>query len=130
MLVSIDKRFPGHARKTMHAIWGTGQMMFTKTIVVFDKEVPLRNPHEVLWRALTAIDPERDIELVRGPVDELDFASRLPCYGSKMGIDATRKWKEEGFERRWPDEILMSEEVKRRVDALWPALKIRLPGVP
>lgn len=130
MLVSIDKRFPGHARKTMHAIWGTGQMMFTKTIVVFDKEVPLRNPREVLWRALTAIDPERDIELVRGPVDELDFASRLPCYGSKMGIDATRKWKEEGFERRWPDEILMSEEVKRRVDALWPALKIRLPGAP
>jgi 4-hydroxy-3-polyprenylbenzoate decarboxylase len=100
--------------------------MFTKTIVVFDSDADLRNGPEMLWRALTAIDPERDIELVHGPVDELDFASRLPCYGSKMGIDATRKWKEEGFSRRWPDEILMTDDVRRRVDALWPDLKIRL----
>jgi 4-hydroxy-3-polyprenylbenzoate decarboxylase len=126
MLVAIDKRYPGHARKVMHAIWGTGQMMFTKTIVVFDSDADLRNGPEMLWRALTAIDPERDIELVHGPVDELDFASRLPCYGSKMGIDATRKWKEEGFSRRWPDEILMTDDVRRRVDALWPELGIRL----
>jgi 4-hydroxy-3-polyprenylbenzoate decarboxylase len=126
MLVAIDKRYPGQARKVMHAIWGTGQMMFTKTIVVFDSGVDLRNGPEMLWRALTAIDPERDIELVHGPVDELDFASRLPCYGSKLGIDATRKWKEEGFSRRWPDEILMTDDVRRRVDALWPDLKIRL----
>jgi 4-hydroxy-3-polyprenylbenzoate decarboxylase len=126
MLVSIDKRYPGHARKTMHAIWGTGQMMFTKTIVVFDRDVNLRDFPALLWRALTAIDPERDIEFVHGPVDELDFASRLPCYGSKMGIDATRKWKEEGFARRWPDEIVMSEEVRRRIDAIWPELGIRL----
>ena len=126
MLVSIDKRYPGHARKTMHAIWGTGQMMFTKTIVVFDRGADLRNAPEALWRALTAIDPERDIEFVHGPVDELDFASRLPCYGSKMGIDATRKWKEEGFTRRWPDEIAMSEDVRRRVDGMWPELGIRL----
>ncbi len=128
MIVSIDKRFPGHARKTMHAIWGTGQMMFTKTVVVVDADVDLRARPELLWRVLTAIDPERDIEFVRGPVDELDFASRLPCYGSKMGIDATRKWKGEGFERPWPPEILMSPEVKARVDALWPSLGIRLPG--
>jgi 4-hydroxy-3-polyprenylbenzoate decarboxylase len=128
MIVSIDKRFPGHARKTMHAIWGTGQMMFTKTIVVVDAEVDLRATPELLWRVLTAIDPERDIEFVRGPVDELDFASRLPCYGSKMGIDATRKWKSEGFDRPWPPEILMSPEVKARVDALWPSLGIRLTG--
>src|SRR6266542_1366831 len=128
MLVSIDKRYPGHARKTMHAIWGTGQMMFTKTIVVFDRDVDLRNSPEALWRTLTAIDPERDIEFVHGPVDELDFAARLPCYGSKMGIDATRKWKEEGFERRWPDEIVMSAEVKKRVDELWPSLGIKLCG--
>lgn len=126
MLVSIDKRYPGQARKVMHAIWGTGQMMFTKTIVVFDSGADLRNGSEMLWRALTAIDPERDIEFVHGPVDELDFASRLPCYGSKMGIDATRKWKEEGFMRRWPDEIGMSDEVRRRVDALWPELGIHL----
>jgi 4-hydroxy-3-polyprenylbenzoate decarboxylase len=126
MLVSIDKRYPGQARKTMHAIWGTGQMMFTKTIVVFDRDANLRNLPDALWRALTAIDPERDIEFVHGPVDELDFAARLPCYGSKMGIDATRKWKEEGFLRRWPDEIVMSDDVRRRVDALWPELGIRL----
>ncbi len=126
MLVSIDKRFPGHARKTMHAIWGTGQMMFTKTIVVLDAGVDLRNPGEVLWRALTAIDPERDVELVRGPVDELDFAARLPCYGSKMGIDATRKWKEEGFQRPWPDPIVMSEGVKSRIDEIWKSLGIRI----
>ena len=126
MLVSIDKRYPGHARKTMHAIWGTGQMMFTKTIVVFDRDVNLRDFPALLWRALTAIDPERDIEFVHGPVDELDFASRLPCYGSKMGIDATRKWKEEGFARRWPDEIVMSDDVRRRIDAIWPELGIRL----
>ena len=126
MLVSIDKRYPGHARKTMHAIWGTGQMMFTKTIVVFDRDVDLRNSPEALWRTLTAIDPERDIEFVHGPVDELDFAARLPCYGSKMGIDATRKWKEEGFLRRWPDEIVMSADVRSRIDAIWSELGIRL----
>jgi 4-hydroxy-3-polyprenylbenzoate decarboxylase len=126
MLVSIDKRYPGHARKTMHAIWGTGQMMFTKTIVVFDRDANLRDLPGMLWRALTAIDPERDIEFVHGPVDELDFDSRLPCYGSKMGIDATRKWKEEGFTRRWPDEIVMSEDVRRRIDSMWPELNIRL----
>jgi 4-hydroxy-3-polyprenylbenzoate decarboxylase len=128
MLVAIDKRFPGHARKTMHAIWGTGQMMFTKTIVVVDADVNVHDPREVLWKALTAIDPERDLEIVRGPVDELDFSSRLACYGSKVGVDATRKWKEEGFERRWPDPIVMSPEVRRRIDALWPSLKIPTPG--
>ena len=99
-------------------------MMFTKTIVVVDKDVNVHDMAEVTWRALTAIDPERDIELVKGPVDELDFAARLSCYGSKMGIDATRKWKEEGFDRRWPDEILMSADVKKTIDALWPALGI------
>jgi 4-hydroxy-3-polyprenylbenzoate decarboxylase len=126
MIVSIDKRFPGHARKTMNAVWGTGQMMFTKTIVVVDKDVDVRGGGELLWRALTAIDPERDIEFVHGPVDELDFSSRLPCYGSKMGIDATRKWAGEGFERRWPDEIMMSPEVRQRIDLLWPSLGIKL----
>ncbi len=127
MIVAIDKRYPGHARKTMHAIWGTGQMMFTKTIVVVDRGVDVRDMAEVAWRALTAIDPERDIEIAHGPVDELDFASRLPCYGSKIGIDATRKWKEEGFLRPWPDAIEMSAEVKERVDRLWPSLGIRGP---
>ncbi|HEY7863998.1 MAG TPA: menaquinone biosynthesis decarboxylase, partial [Thermoanaerobaculia bacterium] len=127
-IVAIDKRYPGHARKTMHAIWGMGQLMFTKVIVVVDAGVDPRNIPEVVWRALTAIDPERDIQMVRGPVDELDFAARLSCYGSKMGIDATRKWKGEGFEGRWPDAIEMDEATRRRIDELWPRLGIRLPG--
>jgi 4-hydroxy-3-polyprenylbenzoate decarboxylase len=126
MIVSIDKRFPGHARKTMHAIWGTGQMMFTKVIVVVDRDVDVHDPGRLLWKVLAAIDPERDIELVHGPVDELDHASPLPCLGSKMGIDATRKWKEEGYLRRWPDEILMSPGVKAKIDGLWASLGLDL----
>ncbi len=101
--------------------------MFTKTIVVLDAGVDLEDPREVVWRALTAIDPERDIEIVHGPVDELDFASRMPCYGSKIGIDATRKWPTEGFARPWPDPIVMSSEVRAKIDALWPSLGIA-PG--
>ncbi len=119
MLVSIRKSYPGHARKVMHAIWGLGQAMFTKCIVVVDDDVDVQNPREVVWKALNNIDPERDIEFVLGPVDSLDHASRLPNFGSKMGVDATRKWREEGFTRPWPDVIRMTPEIKRRVDALW-----------
>ncbi len=119
MLVSIRKSYPGHARKVMHAIWGLGQAMFTKCIVVVDDDVDVQNPREVVWKALNHIDPERDIEFVLGPVDSLDHASRLPNFGSKMGVDATRKWREEGFARPWPDVIRMTPEVKRRVDVLW-----------
>jgi 4-hydroxy-3-polyprenylbenzoate decarboxylase len=119
MLVSIRKSYPGHARKVMHAIWGMGQAMFTKCIVVVDEDVNVQDVREVAWKALNNIDPERDIEFVLGPVDSLDHASRLPNFGSKMGVDATRKWPEEGFTRPWPEVIRMSEEVKRRVDELW-----------
>jgi len=119
MLVSIRKSYPLHARKVMHAIWGLGQAMFTKCIVVVDEDVDVQNVREVVWKALNHIDPERDIQFVLGPVDSLDHASRLPNYGSKMGIDATRKWKEEGFTRPWPGEIRMSDEVRARVDQLW-----------
>jgi 4-hydroxy-3-polyprenylbenzoate decarboxylase len=119
MLVSIRKSYPLHARKVMHAIWGLGQAMFTKCIVVVDEDVDVQNVSEVAWKALNNIDPERDIQFVLGPVDSLDHSSRLPNYGSKMGIDATRKWPEEGFTRPWPDVIEMSPEVKRRVGELW-----------
>ena len=119
MLVSIRKSYPGHARKVMSAIWGMGQAMFTKCIVVLDEDVNVQDWREVAWKALNHIDPERDIQFALGPVDSLDYASRLPNYGSKMGVDATRKWPEEGFGRPWPDEIRMSPEVKARVDALW-----------
>ena len=119
MLVSMRKSYPGHARKVMSAIWGLGQAMFTKCIVVVDEDVDVQNVHEVAWKALNHIDPERDIQFTMGPVDSLDHASRLPNYGSKMGIDATRKWPGEGFSRPWPGEIRMSMEVKQRVDELW-----------
>ncbi len=119
MLVSIRKSYPMQARKVMHAIWGLGQAMFTKCIVVVDEDVDVQDVNEVAWRALNNIDPQRDIEFVLGPVDSLDHSSRLPNVGSKMGVDATRKWPEEGFTRPWPDVLAMPAEVKRRVDALW-----------
>src|SRR5579872_595614 len=119
MLISIRKSYPGHARKVMSAIWGLGQAMFTKIIVVADEDVDVQNYSEVAWRALNNIDPERDIQFTMGPIDSLDHASRLVNYGSKMGIDATRKWPEEGFTRRWPSVMRMPEDVQKRVDALW-----------
>jgi len=119
ILVAIRKSYPGHARKVMHAIWGLGQAMFSKCIVVVDEDVDVQNSSEVAWKALNNIDPDRDIQFVLGPVDSLDHSSRLPNYGSKMGIDATKKWPEEGFTRRWPDVIRMPDDVRTRVDALW-----------
>jgi 4-hydroxy-3-polyprenylbenzoate decarboxylase len=119
IIVSIRKTYPGHARKVMHGIWGTGQAMFSKCILVVDDDVDVQNVSEVAWKALNNIDPQRDIEFVTGPVDSLDHASRLPNFGSKMGIDATRKWPSEGFTRPWPDVISMPADVKSRVDLLW-----------
>ena len=119
ILVSIRKSYPGQARKVMHAIWGLGQAMFSKCIVVVDEDVDVQNVREVTWKALNNIDPQRDIEFVLGPVDTLDHSSRLPNYGSKMGVDATTKLRSEGFARRWPNVIKMSPEVVRRVDELW-----------
>jgi 4-hydroxy-3-polyprenylbenzoate decarboxylase len=119
LLVSIKKSYPMQARKVMHAIWGLGQAMFSKCIVVVDDDVDVSNHAEVAWKALNNIDPQRDIEFVTGPVDSLDHASRMPNWGSKMGVDATRKWPEEGFTRPWPDVIKMSDSVKARVDQMW-----------
>jgi len=124
MIVAIRKSYPGHARKIMNAIWSLGQAMFTKVVLVVDHDVDVQNPREVVWKALCAIDPERDIQFVLGPVDTLDHAARRQDFGSKMGIDATRKWKEEGFSGRWPDEIKMDDATKSRIDGLWSQLKI------
>ena len=124
MIVSIRKSYPGHARKTMNAIWSLGQAMFTKVIVVVDHDVDVQDWREVVWKALCAIDPERDIQFVLGPVDTLDHAARRQDYGSKMGIDATRKWPEEGYAGRWPDEIQMDAQTKNRVDQLWSQFKL------
>ncbi len=119
MIISIRKQYPGHARKIMNAIWGLGQAMFTKCIVIVDEDVDVQNHSEVAWKALNNIDPERDIQFVMGPIDVLDHASREMGYGSKMGIDATRKWKAEGFHRRWPRENNTSAEVQKLVNAKW-----------
>jgi 4-hydroxy-3-polyprenylbenzoate decarboxylase len=122
MIVSIKKSYPGHARKVMSGIWALGQAMFTKCIVVVDEDVDVQNIGEVVLKVLNNIDPERDIQFTMGPIDSLDHASRQPNYGSKMGVDATRKWKTEGFDRPWPPEIRMDEATKRRVDEMWKQL--------
>jgi 4-hydroxy-3-polyprenylbenzoate decarboxylase len=124
MIVSIRKSYPGHARKVMSGIWAMGQAMFTKVIVVVDEDVNVQDVGEVALKALNHIDPERDIQFTLGPVDSLDHASRLANFGSKMGVDATRKWPTEGFTRPWPDEILMDADTKRRVDAMWKKLGV------
>jgi 4-hydroxy-3-polyprenylbenzoate decarboxylase len=119
MIVAIKKSYPGQARKVMNAIWSLGQAMFTKCIVVVDEDVNVQDIGEVTLKALNHIDPERDIQFMLGPVDSLDHASRLPNYGSKMGIDATRKWTSEGFARPWPDEITMDAKTRALVDKKW-----------
>jgi 4-hydroxy-3-polyprenylbenzoate decarboxylase len=122
MIVSIKKSYPGQARKVMNAIWSLGQAMFTKCIVVVDEDCDVQNIPDVVLRVANNIDPERDIQFTLGPIDSLDHSSRLPNYGSKMGIDATRKWKAEGFERPWPAMIEMDNVTKAKVDALWARL--------
>ena len=122
MIVSIRKSYPGQARKVMNAIWSLGQAMFTKCIVVVDEDVNVQDLGEVTLKVLNHIDPERDIQFTLGPVDSLDHASRLPNFGSKMGVDATRKWASEGFNRPWPDEIVMDEKTRAAVDRNWKTL--------
>lgn len=121
-VVAIRKRYPGHARKVMHALWGLGQMATTKLLIIVDEYVNVQDPNEVLWRLGNNIDPQRDAEFVMGPVDILDHASRMPGYGSKMGLDATRKMPGEGHDREWPEEMRMSPEVKARIDEIWTEL--------
>jgi 4-hydroxy-3-polyprenylbenzoate decarboxylase len=124
MLVSIKKSYPGQARKVMNAIWSLGQAMFTKCIVVVDEDVNVQDMGEVVLKVLNNIDPERDIQFTLGPIDSLDHSSRMPNFGSKMGIDGTRKWATEGFARPWPDEIRMDEKTKAAVTKRWRELGI------
>jgi 4-hydroxy-3-polyprenylbenzoate decarboxylase len=119
MIVSIKKSYAGQARKVMHGIWSLGQAMFTKCVIVVDEDCDVQDIREVVLRVTNNIDPERDIQFTLGPVDSLDHSARLPNYGSKMGIDATRKWAAEGFTREWPEELTMLDSVKARVDKLW-----------
>ena len=123
VIVSIDKRYPGHARKIMNAFWGLGQLMFSKTIIVVDRDVDVQNEAEVAWIVGTHYDPQRDIQFTRGPVDDLEDASDLPAYGSKMGIDATRKWASEGFTRTWPTKIATTKDAARIAEEQWEKIR-------
>ncbi len=123
-IISIKKEYPAHARKVMHALWGLGQMMFTKTLIVVDHDVNVHNLSEVTWVVGNNIDPKRDTLFVEGPVDVLDHAAPLMGYGSKIGIDATRKWRSEGYEREWPGAIVMDETTKKHIDSIWEKLGI------
>jgi len=124
--VSIDKRYPGQPRKVMYALWGLGQMMFTKIIVIVDKNVNVQNLSEVVWRLGNNVDPRRDLVIVEGPLDALDHASPTAFYGGKMGIDATKKGPDDGHFREWPDSLRMAPEVKAHIDKVWSSLGLGL----
>ena len=123
-VVSIKKTYPQQAKKVMHAIWGMGQMMFTKMIIVVDAHVNVQDMNEVWWRVYNNIDARRDIVMVDGPLDVLDHSSPMPNWGTKVGIDATKAWPAEGYNREWPDEIEMSADIKKMVDEKWKDLGI------
>jgi 4-hydroxy-3-polyprenylbenzoate decarboxylase len=114
VIIAIDKRYPGHARKIMSAVWGLGQLMFSKTVIIVDRDVNVHDLREVAWIVGTHIDPARDVQMTKGPLDDLDDACELPAYGGKMGIDATRKWASEGYTRTWPSRIRTTDAASRR----------------
>lgn len=119
VIVSIKKSFPGHAQKIMSSLWGMGQMMFAKFIIVVDDDVNVENVSEVMWKVFNNVDPRRDTMIVDGPLEVLDHSAPRPLFGSKMGIDATRKWQSEGHPREWPKDIEMSKEVIEMVEKKW-----------
>ncbi|MBI3629562.1 MAG: menaquinone biosynthesis decarboxylase [Candidatus Rokubacteria bacterium] len=119
VIVSIKKRYPGHARKVMTALWGMGLMMLAKTIVVVSEHVNVHDLSEVAWRATGNIDPKRDIMLIEGPMDDLDHAALRHRFGGKMGIDATEKGPLDEVAQPWPDEIVMTDEMRALVSRRW-----------
>ncbi len=120
VIIAIDKRYPGHARKIMSAVWGLGQLMFSKCVIIVDKDVNVHDLGEVAWIVGTHIDPSRDVQMTKGPLDDLDDACDLPAYGGKMGIDATRKWASEGYTRTWPSRLKTTEAAGRRALQILP----------
>ena len=124
VLVRINKRFPGHARKVINGLWGLGLMMLAKCIIIFDADVDVQNVSEAMFHALNNVDWAHDVVIQEGPTDALDHASHRFAFGGKIGIDATRKLPEEGYTREWPDLIQMSPEVVARVDEMWKKLKL------
>ena len=127
-IVSVKKRYPGHAKKLINAVWGLGLLSLTRCVVVVDHDVDVRDVSQVAFRAFSNVDAGRDMLVMEGPVDALDHAAPYAAYGAKVGFDATAKWEGEGLVRPWPDEIRMSDDVRQRVDARWADLGIHLPG--
>ncbi len=121
-IVSIKKNFPGQVSKVMHSLWGLGQMMYTKMIIVVDHDVNVHDLSKVGWKVFNNIDGKRDITLSDGPLDTLDHASPRPMFGTRVGIDATKKGPMDGHTREWPDEIKMTPEIKKRIDSIWKKL--------
>jgi 4-hydroxy-3-polyprenylbenzoate decarboxylase len=119
VFVSIKKTYPMQAYKIMHGLWGMGQMMFTKYLVVVDDDVDVHNTSEVLFRLCANTDPQRDSIFTKGPADVLDHATSEIAIGSKLGLDATKKLPGEGFKRPWPPLIKMDENVQKKVDGLF-----------
>ncbi len=119
VIVSIRKRYPGHARKVMAALWGMGLMMLAKTIVVVSEHVNVHDLSEVAWRATGNIDPKRDLVLVEGPMDDLDHAALRHRFGGKLGVDATEKTAMDDVVQPWPEEISMSDEIRALVTRRW-----------
>ncbi|MEX0673498.1 MAG: menaquinone biosynthesis decarboxylase [Gaiellaceae bacterium] len=124
VIVSIRKAFPGHAHKVMHAIWGLGMLSLSKSVVVVDERVDVHDYEEVFFRVCANVDPKRDVVIAEGPLDHLDHAPTMQFFGGKLGIDATHKGPAEGA-REWPEEIVMSEDVKALVDSRWEEYGIR-----
>ncbi len=123
-IFSIRKEFPGHAFRVMNFAWSVGQMMFTKFVIVVDEDVDPHDYSQVAWRCFNNVDPDRDILISKGPLDQLDHSSPHERFGFKMGIDATKPFPEEGHGREWPESLSMDPEVKARVDAMWKDLGI------
>ncbi len=118
-IISIKKSYPMQARKMMNAVWGLGMLSLTKFVVIVDEHVNVHDESEVAWRVFNNVDPGRDILVSEGPLDALDHSSPTAGYGAKMGVDATKKWPEEGHPRPWPGDIEMSPQIKELVDRRW-----------
>ncbi|HLI95694.1 MAG TPA: menaquinone biosynthesis decarboxylase [Candidatus Baltobacteraceae bacterium] len=119
-IVSIKKSYPGHAKKVMNALWGLGHMMMlTRMLVIVDADVDVQNVREVAWFVLNNLDPQHDVVMIPGPVDDLDHGSYTPALGMKIGVDATRKDASEGYQREWPPDMIMDEATRRRVSERW-----------
>ena len=119
VIVSMKKEYPGHTRKVMNAIWGLGLMMLAKGIIIVDDNVNVQDLSEVAWRVSSNINPDTDLVITEGPVDDLDHSSPTPKYGSKLGIDATKKTEMDGRKRTWPPDVIMSDEMKSYVSKRW-----------